>query len=157
MERGLRQEDPLSPFLYLLVAEALSILVNRAVDAGFLEAAEIGANKVCVSHLQYANDTIFVCLGKDSNGWAMRRILKNFEMLSGLRVNFKKCNIMGISIEKNQLESMANNLGCSVGSIPFSFLGVKVGLLRNNSADWSGLTQKMKSKLKSWEDKKISL
>lgn len=88
MERGLRQGDPLSPFLYLLVAEGLSILVNRAVDFGILEAAEVGRDKVRVSHLQYADDTVFVSSGKESNSWAMKWILRNFEILSGLKVNF---------------------------------------------------------------------
>lgn len=63
---------------------------------------------------------------------------------------------MGINIERDRLELMARYLGCSIGSIPFLFLGIKVGLFKNSRAEWFGLIDKVKSKLRSWEDKKIS-
>lgn len=154
LERGLRQGDPLSPFLYLLVAEGLSILVSRAVDAGIFEAAELGRNKVRISHIQYADDIVFVGSGKDSNIVAMKRILKNFELLSGLKVNFQKCSLLGVNIDRARLEMMANSLGCYIGTIPFSFLGIKVGGIRNRSSEFDDLIKKLKAKLKSWNDKK---
>lgn len=80
LERRLRQGDPLSTFLYLLVAEGLSILVKRVVERGFLEAAELGRNKVPITHLQYADDTVFVSSGNESNIWAMKRILNCYQV-----------------------------------------------------------------------------
>lgn len=76
LERGLRQGDPLSPFLFLIVAKDLSMLVKRATQCGMLEAVELGSNKVSVSHLHYADDTIFLSSVKLNNVWAMRCILK---------------------------------------------------------------------------------
>lgn len=51
LKRGVRQGDPLSPFLYLIVIEGLSLLVKRVVNKGLLKAAEIGKNKVKLSHI----------------------------------------------------------------------------------------------------------
>lgn len=45
LEQGSRQRDPLSPFLYLLVAEDLSILISKASERGLYEPAEIGADQ----------------------------------------------------------------------------------------------------------------
>lgn len=59
LERGLWQADPLSPFLFLLIAEGLNILTSRAVENGSFMAAESGVNRVKVLLLQYADDTIF--------------------------------------------------------------------------------------------------
>lgn len=78
-------------------------------------------------------------------------------MLSRLRVNFQKCSIMGIGIDRIRVEGMASNLGGLIGSILFSFLGVKVGLLKNCNVERLCLVPKMKVKLRLWEDKKISL
>lgn len=146
MERGLRQGDPLSPFLYLLIAEALSILVSRAVESDASKAIEIGDHNIQVSHLQYADDTIFMCNASPANIMSIKRILKNFELLSGLKVNFQKCNLMGINIDRDCLEASASYLGCTVGEIPFSFLGVKVGISNRKAAEWSDLIQKMRNK-----------
>lgn len=124
LDRGLRQGDPLSPFLYLLIAEGLSILVSKATNEGLFEAVEIGKDKLKVSHLQYADDTIFLGSTIIQNAWAMRRILRNFELLSGLKVNYNKCSLMGVNIERGDLEAMAAILGCVIGEIPFFYLGI---------------------------------
>lgn len=89
--------------MYLLVAEGLSILVSRAMELGVYEAAELGRNRVAVSHLLYADDTIFIGKESSSNIIAIRRILKNFELLSGLKVNFQKCNLMGVNTDGESL------------------------------------------------------
>lgn len=78
LKRGLRQGDPLSPFLYLIVAEALNILMNRAVQAGLIKPAEVGRDKVRVSHIQYADNTVFVVEGSKENALAIKWLLKNF-------------------------------------------------------------------------------
>lgn len=49
------------PFsLFLITIEGLSILMNRAMELVFLEGAKIGRNFICISHLQFADDTIFI-------------------------------------------------------------------------------------------------
>ncbi|GKC99720.1 reverse transcriptase domain, reverse transcriptase zinc-binding domain protein [Tanacetum coccineum] len=60
MERGVRQGDPLSPFLLILAAEGLNAIVSEAVEKGIFRGVKIGSNREVVSHLQYADDTIFI-------------------------------------------------------------------------------------------------
>lgn len=128
LERGLRQGDPLSAFLYLLAAEGLSIMMNRAVDQGLFEAAELGDNRIKIPLLQYADDIIFVGVTTLENAMTMRRILRNFELISGLKVNFQKCSLMGLNVGGQILDDMARTLNCARGSVPFAFLGVRVGI-----------------------------
>lgn len=157
LERGLRQGDPLSPFLFLIVAEGLGLLVNKAIDEGLLEAAVLGREKILVSHLQYADDTIFISSAKQDNAWAMRCLLRNFELISGLKVNYSKSSIMGINVDRNILESMAGILGCVIGTVPFSYLGIKVGVRYKRELEWSDTIQKVKNRLKGWEHRKLSI
>ncbi|CAL5443286.1 unnamed protein product [Camellia sinensis] len=58
-QKGLRQGDPLSPFLFNLAVEGLSILLLRARDLGLIKGVQIGVNGVVVSHLQFADDSYF--------------------------------------------------------------------------------------------------
>ena len=57
--RGLRQGDPLSPFLFLFVADALSALVNKAITEESLEGVKICRRAPVISHLLFADDSLF--------------------------------------------------------------------------------------------------
>jgi hypothetical protein len=88
IQRGLKQGDPLAPFLFLLVVEGLSGVMSKAEELGLFKGVSVGSLPVVISHLQYADDTL--CIGEASveNLWALKGILRGFEMASGLKVNF---------------------------------------------------------------------
>ena len=65
--KGLRQGDMLSPFLFTLVANGLSRLMERASEIGYVKGWRVGRDKVTVSHLQFADDTIFFLKPKRSS------------------------------------------------------------------------------------------
>ena len=62
--RGLRQGDPLSPYLFVIGMEALSCLLKRDVEGNYLygsKIAERGGVETSISHLLYADDTLLFC------------------------------------------------------------------------------------------------
>lgn len=71
LERGLRQGDLLSLFLFLIATKGLSILMTRATELGFFEGAKIERNLICFSHLQFVDDTIFIGAESNANAWTM--------------------------------------------------------------------------------------
>ena len=95
LDRGVRQGDPLSPFLFILAAEGLNAIVNKAVENDIFRGVRIGSNRVVVSHLQYADDTIFFGEWTKENARSLMCILKCFEEVSGLKVNCKKSKLYG--------------------------------------------------------------
>jgi hypothetical protein len=62
IQKGLKQGDPLAPFLFLLVAEGLGGVMRKAVDLGLFKGFKVGSGGVLVSHLQYPDDTL--CIGE---------------------------------------------------------------------------------------------
>ncbi|XP_045789438.1 uncharacterized protein LOC123884396 [Trifolium pratense] len=90
-ERGLRQGDPLSPFLFLLAAEGLNVLMEAIVTHNFFTGFRIGeSDSTSVSHLQFADDTLLLGEKSWANVRALRATLVLFETMSGLKVNFNK-------------------------------------------------------------------
>lgn len=83
MSRGVRQGDPLSPFLFILPAEGLNGLMCEAVHKGIFNGVKVGRDEVCISLLQYADDTIFFGEWSRLNVGNLMSILKCFEELSG--------------------------------------------------------------------------
>lgn len=60
LTRGLRQGDPLSPYLFLLVAEGLSSLLKGAKSRGELQGVRVCRNAPVVSHLLFADDSLIL-------------------------------------------------------------------------------------------------
>ena len=88
--RGLRQGDPLSSFLFTLVADVLSRLMFRAEENGLTEGFLVGRNMTKVSILQFADDTIFFSKASMEHLQNLKIILMVFRQVSGLKVNLEK-------------------------------------------------------------------
>lgn len=121
------QGDPLAPFLYLIVVEGLSGLMKNAVSLGIFKGVKIEKEGPEVSILYYADDTILVGEATWENLWVMKSVLRCFELISGLEVNFKKTRVVGINVEEGFIRQAANFLNCKEGDLPFTYLGLPVG------------------------------
>ncbi|XP_071739716.1 uncharacterized protein [Rutidosis leptorrhynchoides] len=112
MGRGVQQGDPSSPFLFILAAEGLNILIKAAVDRNLFNGVEVGSNKVLISHLQYADDTNFFGEWSRTNARNLISILKCFKLSSGLKVNFSKSCLYGAGVKHDEVVLFANRMGC---------------------------------------------
>ena len=88
--KGLRQGDPPSPFLFTLVADALSRLMERATEISFVKGWTVGRDNVMVSHLQFANDTIFFLESEGASFNNLLKVLGLFCSGSGLKINMAR-------------------------------------------------------------------
>ncbi|XP_071718479.1 uncharacterized protein [Rutidosis leptorrhynchoides] len=95
-------------------------------EKGLFKGVEIGTDKIVLSHLQYADDTIFIGEWSRANVLSLRNLLSCFEWASGLKVNFHKNCLYGIGVSHDDVALMANRLGCQVGSLPFTYLGIEL-------------------------------
>lgn len=87
-----------------------------------------GADGVTVSHLQYADDTLLIGEASVDNLWAMKTVLRTFELCSGLRVNFAKSNLIGANVSDDFFFLGARFLNCKQAALPFKYLGLLVGV-----------------------------
>ena len=96
--KGLRQGDPLAPFLFLIAAEGLAGVVRQAEEKNLVESIEVGEKQVKVSMLQYADDTLFFCKASIQSVMTLKAILKCFELVYGLKVNYSKSKVGGVGV-----------------------------------------------------------
>ncbi|GKD33697.1 putative RNA-directed DNA polymerase, eukaryota, reverse transcriptase zinc-binding domain protein [Tanacetum coccineum] len=136
MSRGIRQGDPLSPFLFLIVAKGINVVVNKAINNDVLKGITVERDRVVVSHLQYADDTIFFCDWSRNNGRNLMWLLKRFEKASGLRINLSKSMLYGVGVSEVEVKEMAHMLKCRPGKLPFMYLGLPIGVNMNKAGSW---------------------
>ncbi|GKV37508.1 hypothetical protein SLEP1_g45534 [Rubroshorea leprosula] len=157
VNKGIRQGDPLSPFLFLLVAKGLNGLMQSAVEKNLFKGVRIGNGNIAISHLQFADDTLFFGEASEENIQVIKCILRTFELASGLKINFGKSQIMEIGTEEGWKERMACRLCCKEGELPFKYLGIPVGGNHRKLALWKPLLESFKKKLASWKGQNLSL
>ena len=109
--RGLRQGDPLSSFLFTLIADVLSRMLLRAEERNMLEGFRVGRNRTRVSHLQFVDDTIFFSNTREEDLQTLKSLLLAFGHISGLKVNLDKSNIYGINLDQAHISRLAETLG----------------------------------------------
>lgn len=156
VSKGVRQGDPLSPFLFIIAMEGLHVAMKTALDKHLFHGITLPNNGPTISHLMYADDVMFVGEWSISNVLNLKRLLRCFHLSSGLKVNYTKSKVFGFGIDCNDLSRMANILNCESGFLPFTYLGVPIGANMNLSKHWNPIVDKFKSRLNIWKAKTLS-
>ncbi|XP_021991435.1 uncharacterized protein LOC110888201 [Helianthus annuus] len=121
--KGMRQGDPISPFLFFIVMEALSCMISKACSLGIVKGVSLPNSGPVVSHLLSTDDAIILGEWSKDNILNAVRILRCFYACSGLQINFTKSNLFGIGLQLGEVEDMAVLVGCKAESLPFKYLG----------------------------------
>ena len=87
----------------------------------------MGRNNTRVSHLQFADDTIFFSNTSEEDLQTLKSLLLVFGQISGLKVNLDKSNIYDINLEQNHLSRLAELLDCKAFGWPIPYLGLSLG------------------------------
>ena len=127
--QGVRQGDPLSPFLFVLVIEVFSKMIGAVTSRGLISGFSVGSselNRVVVTHLLFADDTLVFCGANDSQIRHLRALLVCFEAVSGLKVNLAKSTLNPVG-SMGDVDQLAGLLGCGTGMLPLKYLGLPLG------------------------------
>ncbi|XP_076882855.1 putative mitochondrial protein AtMg01250 [Bidens hawaiensis] len=132
----IRQGDPLSPFLFLTVMEALSCMIVKVCEVGLMTGLQLPNGGPTVSHLLYEDDVMIIGEWSEQNIRNVARILKCFRLSSGLQINFHKSSLYGGEVDGEEVNHMAEVLRCKPSSFPCKYLGIKVGVNMNRISNW---------------------
>jgi hypothetical protein len=145
--RGVRQGDPLSPLLFVLAANFLQSMINKARATGLLNLPIPMASTKDFPVIQYADDTLIIAEGDPKQLFFLKSLLNTFSMSTGLKVNFNKSMIVPINVTQDKLNILAGTLGCSIGSMPFTYLGLPLCISRPRLQEFMPMIRKCENKL----------
>ena len=110
--RGIRQGDPLSPYLFLLCAESFSALIHKAARDNQISGMSIGRGCPIITHLFFADDSLLFCKAKDQECQKLVDILNSYEAASGQNINTDKSSVFfSPNSPQEKKESILNILG----------------------------------------------
>ncbi|GJW79370.1 RNA-directed DNA polymerase, eukaryota [Tanacetum coccineum] len=150
--KGLKQGDPLSPFLFILVMESLHISFQRVVDAGMFKGIMLSPS-LHLSHLFYADDAIFMGQWNESNLDMIVHVVECFHRASDM----SKSKLMGIYVDAEKVSQAARKIGRVTLKTPFTYLGSKVGGRMSIIQSWNETIEGMATCLFKWKMKTLSI
>jgi hypothetical protein len=151
--RGLRQGDPLSPLLFVIIMEALSKMMDQVVGGGLVSGFSVGREAprlIMVSHLPFADDTLIFRDADPDQVLQLQYLLTWFEAISGLKVNLGKSELVPMG-DVPIIDDLADTLGCSTSCLPMNYLGLPLGAKFKAQSIWNGVLEKMEKRLAGWK------
>ena len=146
--RGLRQGDPLSPQLFILVMEILHLMIERAMACGLLSPlAETGLrHRTSI----YADDVVTFIWPQERDLRVFTRLLDDFRLASGLRANLEKCSAHLIHCGEHEIALVERELHCPLLPFPFRYLGLPLSLQKLTSEQLQYLVDSIANHLPRW-------
>lgn len=155
--RGLRQGDPLSPYLFLLVAEGLSHLIVDANNNGN-RTGMVCSNGPLISHLLFTNDSLIFCKANEQQLIFLKNLLKIYEEASGECVNFSKSAItFSKRVSGDKKDFLSNILGVKKVDDFGKYLGIPSMLTKNKTKNFGYVMDKIWKSLQGWKRSLFSI
>jgi len=128
-KRGVRQGYPLSPLLFVIAADFLQSMINKAMAMGQLRLPIPMSSENAFPIIQYVDDTLIVCEGDAKQLFFLKSLLNTFSMSTSLKVNFSKSMMVPINTSAKKLDLLAATFGCSKGALPFTYVGLPLCII----------------------------
>ncbi|XP_060194951.1 uncharacterized protein LOC132624144 [Lycium barbarum] len=156
-EWAVKQRDPLSPTLFILVAEALSRALNVLHDNPWFCGFGLPKWSPKISHLAYADDTIIFSSACEISLNSIMDVLKNYEAASGQLINKAKSSIyLHDRVDEDVFLNVERVTGFKRKDFPLIYLGCPIYYTRGCMAFYLDLISKVRNRLQSWKCKLLS-
>uniref|UniRef100_A0A803Q980 Reverse transcriptase domain-containing protein n=1 Tax=Cannabis sativa TaxID=3483 RepID=A0A803Q980_CANSA len=155
--RGLRQGDPISPYLFVLCNDVLSRMLDRSQDKGDIHGIKISREAPAVTHLMFADDTLLFSRANTMEASIIGDCIKKFEGWSGQVCSKQKS---GILFSSNCVKSMKENIEAQLGISTINdeekYLGNPFVFSRRRKKDFDFIRSKLKQRLEGWKMRTLS-
>ncbi|GKD57378.1 putative reverse transcriptase domain, reverse transcriptase zinc-binding domain protein [Tanacetum coccineum] len=156
-KRGLRQGDPLSPYLFTLVMEILTLMLQRRVH----NSDEFQYHHLCkqkrIINLCFADDLFLFVHDHPCSVSIIMDALEEFKQVLGLVPSIPKSTTFFCNVPNAIKASILNSIPFAKGTLPIRYLGVPLISSRLLSRDCKILIEKLESRVNDWRNKFLSL
>ena len=154
--RGLRQGDPISPYLFTMAMEVFNLLLRKNIDRAEEFKYHQGCKKLKITHLGFADDLIVFSHGDNQSVKVIKDTLEEFSSVSGLKVNLQKSTIFFGGLSKPEQDNILQILPFTIGKLPVRYLGVHLITKKLSIKDCKPLVEKVRSRVQDWRNKALS-
>ncbi|OMO59710.1 reverse transcriptase [Corchorus capsularis] len=156
-EHGLRQGDPLSPYLFLMCTEGLSALLSKGQTDGLLSGVSVSRTGPRVSHLFFADDSLLFGKANSAESGKVKDYLRIYEECSGQKINFEKSVVFfSRNIAQSDRDRVKAIFAVGEQSIIEKYLGLPTFVGRNKRSAFNWIKERIAKKIASWNMRWLS-
>nr|KYP65031.1 Transposon TX1 uncharacterized [Cajanus cajan] len=155
--RGLRQGDPLSPYLFVFCMERLSLRISELLQVGLWKPIQLSPGGLPLSHLFFADDILLFCQASEDQARLVAPLLEEFSRSPGLRVNLTKSKFVSSRrVSQRRIDTLEGLLGISYTAQIGKYLGVPITHGQPRCADFYDVMDKIQGRLAAWKAKLLN-
>ncbi|GKA61194.1 putative reverse transcriptase domain, reverse transcriptase zinc-binding domain protein [Tanacetum coccineum] len=155
-KRGLRQGDPLSPYLFTLVMEVLTLILQRRVRLSDSFRFHKHCEELRIINVCFADDLFIFARGDVESAKVVMDSLNEFKLVSGLVPSIPKSTVYFCNVINHVKSAILNVMPFSEGTLPVKYLGVPLISSRLLNRDCKILVEKARNRIRDWKNKSLS-
>nr|GEU47494.1 hypothetical protein [Tanacetum cinerariifolium] len=154
--RGLRQGDHMSPYLFTMVMEILTLIVKQKVEESTVFKYHFGCKMMKLAHICFVDDLLMFYHGDMDSIMVLKKAIEEFGGMSGLLPNYNKSTIIFGCMKENDKQYILRNVPFKVEKLPVKYLGVPLTSKRLSVSNCKSLLDKIKNRVMNWKNKCLS-
>ena len=155
--RGLKQGDPLSPYLFLLCTEGLSAMLRKAKESHTLRGVKSSQHGVCISHLLFVDDSLLFCRATVEECQRLLDLLGTYEAAFGQFINRQKTSLFFNTNTKPEVRrAIQQMMGARAMVNCEKYLGLPMVCGKSKVNTFKELQEKITKRVMGWKKKLIS-
>eukprot|EP00253_Pinus_taeda_P006274 PITA_06274 len=155
--QGLRQGDPLSPFLFIIAAERLGRYIKKELRERNVKGLCLWGNGIPVTHQQFVDDIMIFCKVSLHEVQKVKEILEIFMAASGTEINKEKSSAFIFNSPEIVKNHLIRILGFRKGELPTKYLGTMLDISLLRVENWQPIIEKLKSRLENWTFRSLNI
>ncbi|KAL8100581.1 hypothetical protein AgCh_032729 [Apium graveolens] len=149
--RGIRQGDPLSPYLFILCAEGLSSLISSYERRKLIHGCKVARGAPVITHMLFADDSYIYCRASLEEANRVMELLRTFKVAAGQKINLDKSSVFFSKNTRSSVkEEVLDSLGMQMADERSHYLGLPSLIGRNKNVVFGYIKDKMRTRIQSW-------